>query len=468
MNKNNLLSQKPVILLSIETKAREFPGKVLLSCFLAEKGFRVILTNNRKESEVRKFSPWLFIDRNTFAPRLKFFKNLKRLATRIVCLDEEGILWYNPDQYRKRLNEKTNNLVDLYCTWGSKQTELVKEINKNSRVIETGNPRMDLFRPELRSIYQQKSDLLKAKYGEFILVVSNFSTNNYFYTKETDTPILDVIIKQMYYQGLITNREDEDFVKGLYYNKLEVFEKLHKVIGYLSNRFPKMKIVVRPHPSENHDVWKESMKNYSNVYVIFEGDLTSWILASRVVIHNSCTSGLESALLNRKAIAFVPLDTPQYEQKLPNSVSAIAVNEKEVADLVEKSPLVQIVPEVLNEYISALSGSFACERITDAICELYEKKQPLARILLRRVLFASMSFFLFINRIKELITSIGTRDIFKVRESKMNYLNQKFSGITNEEVIEYIQIYSKLLKKFENVKSAEVDSAFEIYNAYPD
>jgi surface carbohydrate biosynthesis protein len=84
------------ITLSIETKVREFPGKVLLSCFLAEKGFRVILTNDRKYDKVIDENSWLFIDRNTFASRKSFFKNLRRSNIDIACLDEEGIVWANP------------------------------------------------------------------------------------------------------------------------------------------------------------------------------------------------------------------------------------------------------------------------------------------------------------------------------------------------------------------------------------
>lgn len=106
------------ILLSIETKAREFPGKVLLACFLAERGFRVVLTNNRSPKEAVKHLAWLYDDRNTFHNRLKFFKNLKRLRVKIACLDEEGMVFANPDIYLKRLDPVSMRMTDLFLTWG--------------------------------------------------------------------------------------------------------------------------------------------------------------------------------------------------------------------------------------------------------------------------------------------------------------------------------------------------------------
>jgi len=461
MRKN---SQLPTILLSIETKAREFPGKVLLASFLAEKGFRIVLTKNRKETEVKKYNAWLFIDRNTFAPRFKFFKNLKLMATRLVCIDEEGVVWIHPEHYKKRLHSRTNGLVDVYCTWGKKQTELVKQVNNRVNVVETGNPRIDLFRPELTALYESKSKAIKNKYGDFVLIVSNFASCNHYYSKETNELPVEVKIQQLKYQGLIRTKEQEEFERRFFYNRLEVFNKIHDAVKYLSKRFPELKFIIRPHPSENHEVWKEAMKGFQNVLVIFEGELTPWILAAKAVIHNSCTSGLESALLQRKAIAYIPLHEPQFECDLPNKVSAIAKNEVEIADMIMRSPIYQQIPDIIHEYISSLTGTMASEKIVQTIERLYQLKQPFFKIIIRNMIFGIMSIIIKIKNIFKRKQNHEPKKIFKDIEARNKYFSQKLSSITAEETLEYIAIYKKLLGKFEHIAIYQDDGNIVFYD----
>ena len=36
-----------------------------------------------------------------------------------------------PELYKNRIHVKTNSYVDMYFTWGSKQTELIKQVNNS-------------------------------------------------------------------------------------------------------------------------------------------------------------------------------------------------------------------------------------------------------------------------------------------------------------------------------------------------
>jgi surface carbohydrate biosynthesis protein len=459
------MKRKPVILLSIETKARELPGKVLLSCFLAEKGYKVIITNYRKIPFALKTNAWLYIDRNSFAPRMSFFNRLKFFGFKLICLDEEGIIWLTPEAYKNRIHVKTNSYVDMYFTWGSKQAELIKQVSSSINTVETGNPRIDLLRPELTEIYKTRADLIKNKYGEFILFVSNFSTNNNFYNRETGIPVVDLLIDDNRRMGLINTAEEEQEFKDYYENREKVFDKIVVLLKNLSPRFPDSNIIVRPHPSENHDTWRSLMKDYPNISIIYEGELTPWIIAAKAVIHNSCTTGVEAALLKIKAIAYIPVDEPQFEMELPNSVSAAVSTEKEVIELIEKSPMAQPVPAILEEYISSLTGPFACEKMAEQIDDLY-KKRPLIDILKRRFLFRNYVFSRLINtflqkRHKALTAVDNGGNIEKVSHFK-EYKKQKLERITTEECTALLSEYSSLLHRFERTQVDDKRGYIEI------
>jgi len=452
---------KRAILLSIETKVREFPGKVLLACYLAEKGFRVVFTNNRSSIEVAKYLAWLYIDRNAFFNRHKFFSKLKKVNVKIACIDEEGIVWANPDIYRRRLNPESIKQADLFFTWGHTQTELVKETGGKVRILETGNPRMDLLRPELRNMYQEKADAIKETYGDFLLIASNFAWNNHYFVDNTKESPTEAYLNLLRRQGQIINLDDESFhTENLVY-KAKVFKKLQQLVRYLSRNFPDLKIIVRPHPSENHEEWKTSMKDLINVKVVFQGELESWIMAARVVIHNSCTSGLIAALLNRKAISYMPYEDIRFEHELPNSVSIKAYTEDAVAEFVRSSPIYQDIPAFLNEHITSLTGPMASERIAEAIMDSYDPK-PIDAFFTIYLKFKYLIFKI-LRKDKIYSKTVGSeQDKIEPKKNSKDYFRQKFDFISAEEVREYVTLYSKLLNRFDGVYVQETDGNVEV------
>lgn len=222
--------RKPVILLSIETKVREFPGKVLLGSYLAKAGFRVVFTNNRSIKQAANISAWMYIDRNTFKGRENFFRSLKKIGVKIACIDEEGIVWYKPEDYMKRLNPKSIKYVDIFCSWGAEQTKLIKKSNNKIKVAETGNPRVDLLRPELNDIYKSEANRIYNKYGEFVLYVSNFGGPNHFHNNVSHSDNLKERIKFKRKHGFLFSKNDEEELKERYYHKLETFKRVKSAI----------------------------------------------------------------------------------------------------------------------------------------------------------------------------------------------------------------------------------------------
>lgn len=76
----------------------------------------------------------------------------------------------------------------------------------------------------------------------------------------------------------------------------------------LSKQFSDYTIIVRPHPSELIDTWIDAANGLDNVKVIREGAVGPWIQGSEFIIHNGCTTAIESYLLEKPVIKSEELD----------------------------------------------------------------------------------------------------------------------------------------------------------------
>jgi hypothetical protein len=94
-----------------------------------------------------------------------------------------------------------------------------------------------------------------------------------------------------------------------------------------------MPLIIRPHPGEEIDYWNSLAEQARDVRVIREGDSISWILASRAVISNNCTSSVEATLLGRKTINYRPFVNEVAEYPLPRLLGKQVFSE---ADLVRE------------------------------------------------------------------------------------------------------------------------------------
>ncbi|NOG32799.1 hypothetical protein HLB35_15440 [Halomonas sp. TBZ9] len=65
-------------------------------------------------------------------------------------------------------------------------------------------------------------------------------------------------------------------------------------------------IILRPHPDEGIDFYRQVFHDYKEVKVSFEGDLSAEIEGASVVVQSGCTSGIESLLAGVTTINYQP------------------------------------------------------------------------------------------------------------------------------------------------------------------
>jgi len=363
-------NESPWLLLPVETKAREFHAKLLLAALAVERGYRVVLgEQNAMVRQIAHLPRGLYVDKSIAKTKTKHFQRLRQQGNKVAAWCEEGLVYRDRDAYlRQRIDLASLAEAERFFCWGAVQrADIAAKAGKDeAKLVATGNPRFDLLRPDYRGLFADEAQALRDRHGDFILINTNFARYNHFYGE-------DYLLQSQRQRGTVAGAEDEafllawrDFLGRMYHGFAAMLEPLSKA-------FPQHRIILRPHPSENHQRWMGECDGLDNVSVEFSGNVVPWLLAAQVLVHNSCTTGLEGYLLDCPVIAYQPVQSAVYDSYLPNVVSHAV---RETAPLIE-GVRAALAGQVMDggaagraaaaEYYAALDGAEAGERVLDAI-----------------------------------------------------------------------------------------------------
>jgi hypothetical protein len=215
------------------------------------------------------------------------------------------------------------------------------------------------------------------------------------------------------------------YAECLWNHKQAVFRDFQELIPRLDQVFPGLNIVIRPHPTEKHDVYNEIAARCSRVHVTNQGNVVPWILATRAVLHNGCTTGIEAFLLDVPGISYRAsiddtIDNGFY--RLPHAVSHQCFTFEQLQELLTQilggKPATDGHDErraLVEHHLAALSGPLACERIVDVLDDLPAEGDPISRpssleILQRRAIAGGFHLY---KRIKPWLPGSHNRPTFQ-------------------------------------------------------
>jgi hypothetical protein len=173
------------------------------------------------------------------------------------------------------------------------------------------------------------------------------------------------------------------YAEGLRDHKLAVFKDFKRLIPDLEKAFPDYNIVVRPHPTENQGVYQQIASRCRRVRVTNEGNVVPWLMATRALIHNGCTTGVEAYVMRVPALSYRATVNDDYDYGfyvLPNKISHQCFDFEELKELLQRILEGEIGTADGNErqalighHLAAQEGPLACERMADVI-ETISKK----------------------------------------------------------------------------------------------
>jgi surface carbohydrate biosynthesis protein len=370
------MPERRTLLLPVVIGKRELDGNLLLGVIAAEAGYRVLIGLRHSIDNTPRYGEALYLAKNV---RQNFVMDRPMSQGHaIVAMDEEGLVRFPAHVQTVRYQARSMSLPRLLFAWGADNADYWRRspFYTGTPILLTGNPRADLLRPELRDFYRKDADAIRQEFGSFVLLNTNFSLVNHFRPRH-----------RSFRSPGFARRDFRTVWTGLAAHKRALLQSFVDLVPRLAHAVAPHRLVIRPHPSENAAMWHEAASSAGNVVVVHRGAVVPWLMASAAVLHNGCTSAVETALLGRTPYAYRPVSSPEFDLELPNAVSrsfdraddliaAVAAGLAACQDRTAGSP----PREVLARHVESLSGPLASERILAALRDanglLEERRAP--------------------------------------------------------------------------------------------
>ena len=364
---------KKTILFTIEIKNRELSSKCLLALECAKRGMRTYIGTFEAIENLRyKISSSIFFHKSTTFRNVPNHKKYYGATT--VFLDEEAgfaiprpkIEAYCKIRYKTVNPEHYRHIFVI----GNKYYKYINSMNNchGVNVHACGWPRIDLWRESFNSVYLDKAEEIKREYGKFYLFISSFGATSAKGFNERDS-----FLKDKNYSAVIDINDER---RRAFFEHVELIKRISEHLK--SDEI----VIIRPHASEKIKAWAKIFKQYGNVKVIHEGDVTPWLLASNALINYNSTVGVQAALNGIPSIIYnAPLtnhvtDTPVFD------ISEHAKTVEEVLDFFERNKNIdpniikEKVFELIRDDVSSLEGETASSKIAAILSAIEVEKVP--------------------------------------------------------------------------------------------
>ena len=379
---------KATLLIPVENQVRELDPKLLLAYIAAKRGFSCILGFRREiHFHITSFPRGIYLSKSITGASDLMFRIMRKLGHAIVAWDEEALVHLPPDTYfSRRLSPVAMAFVSCMLAWGQDNAELWQQyphLPNSTEIHVTGNPRNDLLRPEIRPYYEEMVAELRERYGDFILINTNFNHVNAFY------PGLNLFVPNSKpgeepTPGRAAKGMSREYAEGLRNHKQAIFEKFQQLIPAVEKAFPEHNFVVRPHPTENQEIYRQIAARCKRVEITNEGNVVPWLMAARALIHNGCTTGVEAYVMGVPAISYRATVNENYDYgfyRLPNLLSHQCFDFEELSITLGKILAGELGAAsgderetLVRRHLAALDGPLACQRIVDVCEKIVERR----------------------------------------------------------------------------------------------
>jgi surface carbohydrate biosynthesis protein len=364
-----------IISIVVEVSVRELEARLLLGLAAAERGHDVFVGVVDPLADADLFPPGLFHDKSlTRGQEMVRQRALAAAGFHVTSQDEEH--WLLQSDYRlsmeRRFEPEALQRASFAFTWGPHDTAALKAGRPEHahRFVMTGSPRVDLWRPDLTG-YHTRMPLPSAPDAPFVLFANNF--NHHLGVNRFTTMLRNK--RGTYFDGF------NDELEALWFDEMVAqAERLpHAVAAIrrvaLDDR--SRVVVVRPHPTEVEQDWRDLIGPLPNVLVTREGPIGRWVRAAQAVVHIGDTTGFEVAVAGVPLVSFEPtegvaVDLDHITDRLGRRASSADQVVDQVRRAIEEGAGVtrEGDAELLATRFAALEGRLAVDRIVDAWEEL--------------------------------------------------------------------------------------------------
>lgn len=322
----------PVLYLPVESQNRELDAKLLIGATVAAAGLKVVIGwQHAIVTNLSHLPPGLLLLKGLNKIQRLHMERARQAGHMVFAIDEECFSISDPECMLKDIDPRVaENCQRVYAPNAVYQKVLVENRGfREDQVVVVGNPRGELARAPFAEMLRPEADALAEKFGPLVLVNSNTcAVNSIWGDLETYFKICAEI-------GWLDPRNPGG--RKTFHDHVEhdqaCFVALREALELLAADLPNHNIVIRPHPSERFEPWHERYADRERFHVVREGGNLAWIMASDLLLHTSCTTGAEAALMERPTISLVPEGACVSHWYVSNRVNLTARTAVDIADL---------------------------------------------------------------------------------------------------------------------------------------
>lgn len=454
------------IYLKMEIKARELEGRLLLGMVAAERGHTVLLGEQRPVvRETPGLPPGVYHDTCLYPDQgqTQLRRQLRDRGWIITSQDEEhGLLEPTYDNYAdKRYSQVNMQLASRVFAWGPHDSACLQQVypEESDRIEVVGSPRIDLNRPELSDFFRARPKPNLPPDRPYVLFANNF-------TRVIGTNRIDTFVRHMRGAGYFDG-DDDDF-EFLQYEEaaaqMDFLPHMIRSIRQVAKAHPDITVVVRPHPQETEDSWRDLIGPADNVLVSGYGDIGRWMRGALAVVQSGDTTAFEATVAGVPLIAFTPVQgNHAWASRFANRFGFNASGVPELLDVLsslregsaDHERILAADRERLAERITVDDQRWSAEAIVDSWQEL-DAGFPTSTVdeLMRRTRRARVEW-----RAREVVrpaVRIGRQQVRRLQGDGTQvtpYLTaQKFPEIDSAELHELIDGFRRSLGRFEDVR----------------
>lgn len=305
-----------IIHIPIEVKSRELVPKIFFISRALKKNFACFVGDKiAVNRSVKFFKSGIYFHKSINRNDKNYIIDIQSKVDGYISIDEEaGNSFKNEKELENLLEYRSSKInvmnVDKIYNWGNFDNKVwVKKYKKFKKKFKiTGLPRIDIWKKSIsKLIFDKEIDYLKKRYGDFIFIPSTFISS-----KDKLNQLINFekkrIFNKEYLQKKIDSRKFE----------YELFLEFKELISRFSKENLNLNIVIKPHPSELIADWKIITKNLNNVFVDNKYEITPYIMASKCVVFNSSTAGMQSVFMGKKTICYKSISDKKSLRNFPN------------------------------------------------------------------------------------------------------------------------------------------------------
>ncbi len=429
--------------LPVEVKNRELYSKVLLAKYAAEKGFNVILgRKNDLNRIILRMPAGVYFGLGVPDNYEDFYRTLVELRNIIVVCEEEGLITYTDDMYLDmRISSKTMQYVDLLFSWGVDNQNLISSKKKelSHKIKISGHPRFDLLKPGFSNVYKNEIATIRKKYKKYVLICTCFGSCNHF------VPGINYV-QSLIDQKVLKSQESIDNFKRYQKIKTKTLRSFLEAIPLLAKTCSETDIVVRPHPSENKEIYVKLANEFKNVHV--ESNIFSvhpWIMAAEALIHHYCATSVEAYAAHVPRFCLRPEADPLSEKDIPFECSKVCFSPDELVKFVKdclvdsSSKKHRVIPQKdYSDYVLNISDVVSAKLMVDEISSIVKRRLEKSNGSIKN---NNRWYDEYIGRFLFVLRDVAAMVIRRNRVWR-DYTSHKFDKVTVDEIREVLSAFS--------------------------